>query len=230
MLGVPAFAQVQVEVLQDDLENCVAQGGQGNIATHVSMNTVLVGNIVKTIHAEKQIFECDFQGAKQSPVDVTIIAEVYEDIIDKEVIATNSLVITCVKDEIKASFLNCFSYEPRHDGQGVGINCAEETVSHPQNQETVTKNRKQNGIVVEKIIKTIITQKEVYYCPLPDGSDPGTNPDDKKVDIVLFEDVYEDANTLQVTKVTAMDFRCVIKVETAIVETCQFGPEDDITP
>ena len=45
-------------------------------------------------------------------VDVTIIAEIYQDLQKKEVLETGSLVITCAKLDEDASFQGCFSYEP----------------------------------------------------------------------------------------------------------------------
>jgi hypothetical protein len=102
----------------------------------------------------------------------------------------------------------------------VGNNCSEVTdITHPQEMNTVTKG---------KLAKTVEAQKEVFYCTLSDDTT-------KKVDIVLFTEIYEDLNTQTTTSVQFLSARCVIlesdssssstegDLQDAEVETCLFA-------
>ena len=79
----------------------------------------------------------------------------------------------------------------------VGTSCSEETVDHPQQQVSAKRTVKEREPpeVVEKIVNTVIAQKEVFFCDL-------TDPDDKIVDLVIFEDIYEDLIDQEITKVS----------------------------
>ena len=189
----------------------------------VSMNTVRNKDIVKTIHAEKEIFTCFLnQGNLEVIVDLTTYLEVYENITAQEVIATNALATTCLKDENTATVIDCESYDVSTSPVFVGSSCEEETQveendynTHPQEMNTVTKG---------KIAKTIEAQKEVFEC------DFSGNDVEKKVDIVLFTEIYEDLNTHETTDVQFLSARCVVlrtdgvdeDLQDAFVESCIF--------
>lgn len=193
----------------------------------VSMNTVRNKDIVKTIHAEKEVFFCFLeQGNLEVIVDLTTYLEVYENITSQEVIDTNAVATTCLKDEATAQVIDCESYEVGTSPVFVGSNCEEitnEGLTHPQEMNTVTKG---------KIAKTIEAQKEFFECELgpPSGACEGDPCVEKKVDIVLFTEIYEDLNTQETTSVQFLSARCVVlrtdgvdgDLQDAFVESCIF--------
>jgi len=186
----------------------------------ISMNTVRNKDIVKTIHAEKEIFHCYLvQGNLPVIVDVTTYLEVYENITAQEVIETNAFSTTCLKDGpydgVTATVIDCESADISTSPVFVGSECEEMDVKFPQEMNTVTKG---------KIAKTVESQKEVFYC-----NDIGNTQTDKKVDIVLFTEIYEDLNTQETTSVQFLSARCVVLVtdddgdlQDAFVESCIF--------
>ena len=209
----------------------------------ISMNTVRNGDIVKTIHAEKEIFYCYLtQGDLPVIVDLTTYLEVYENISTQEVIETNAFATTCMKDgpygSATATVIDCESYEISTSPVFVGNDCYETPIDHPQEMNTVTKG---------KLAKTVEAQKEVFLCLL--DAEPTTEPCDelwyvddcvrvntiKKVDIVLFTEIYEDLNTQTTDPVQFLAARCVVLVtddnesdpedtlRDATVETCIFS-------
>lgn len=183
--GVPGYDDCSDRTLHDD---------------PISQNTVRNGHIVKTIHAEKEVFDCELnQGDQPVIVDVTTYIEVYENITSKKVLKTSVIVTTCLKDEGQAIVHDCESYVPGSGATPVGTACKENTdISHPQEMNTVNKG---------KIAKTIETQKEVFNCDNINYS--GT---DKKVDIVLFTEIFEDLTTKTVLETQFYAMRCVVLV------------------
>ncbi len=203
----------------------------------ISMNTVRSGNIVKTIHVEKEIFasSCHLeQGGLPVIVDLTTYVELYQNINDREVIKASALVVTCIKDIFTATVIDCESSVPPSTPVPVGSDCeelgdvAKADITHPQEMNTVNKG---------SIAKTIEAQKEVFICEL--GVDACSVdveimcPDTgvvKKVEVVLFTDIYEDLSTQTVEEVQFHSMRCVILITDqtddlpdAKVETCQFS-------
>ncbi len=194
----------------------------------ISMNTVRSGNIVKTIHAEKEIFGCILdQGNLPVAVDVTTYIEIYENIDSREVIETNAVATTCLKEPSSfvsgggATVIDCESYDITSTPVPVGSNCGEsDSITHPQEMNTVTKG---------KIAKTVESQKEVFICVLGEATAI------KKVDVILFTDIYEDLSTQEVTEIQFHSMRCVVlntdeavlepdnDLRDATVETCQFS-------
>jgi hypothetical protein len=198
----------------------------------ISMNTVRSGNIVKTIHAEKEIFasSCHLeQGGLPVIVDLTTYIELYQNINDREVIKATALVVTCIKDIFTATVIDCESSVPPSTPVPVGSDCYENrNITHPQEMNTVNKG---------SIAKTIEAQKEIFICEL--GVDacsldveimcPETGVV-KKVEVILFTDIYEDLSTQTVEEVQFHSMRCVILVTDfgddlpdGTVETCQFS-------
>jgi hypothetical protein len=193
--------------------------GNGQLPTQpedtISMTTIRNNNIVKTIHAEKQIFNCELpQGDIPVIADVTIIAEIFEDINTKTVIGKQVEVVTCIKMNATATILECSLSIPSQDRTPVA-NCSESPIEHPQEMNTISKGA---------TAKTIETQKEVFICTFADGTDPpeSTNPNDKKVDLVLFTEIYENLNTQTSEDPQILSMKCVIKIDNVKVESCRF--------
>ncbi|MFY3740716.1 MAG: hypothetical protein HMLIMOIP_001159 [Candidatus Nitrosomirales archaeon] len=185
----------------------------------ISMNSVRNKDIVKTIHAEKELFLCHLnQGDLHVTVDLTTYLEVYENITSQEIIATNALSTTCLKESTTRGFggatvIDCESKAIPTSPVFVGSNCGEEQISHPQEMNTVVKG---------KLAKTVEAQKEVFICNFSVNTQ-------KKVDIVLFTEIYEDLNTQTTTSVQFLSARCVIlfhdfdDLQDADVESCIFS-------
>ncbi len=176
----------------------------------ISMNTVRNQNTVKTIHAEKHVFDCLLdQGDLPVIVDVTIFAEIFEDMKTQSVIKKQALVVTCTKDKSTVTAIKCESSTPSTQPPVPLRNCIEEPITHPQEMNTVNKG---------SIVKTIEAQKEVFMCNLGNGTI-------KKVDLVLFTEIWENLNNLPndpIIKKAFESMRCVILNGTTEVETCQF--------
>src|SRR5574341_2528222 len=84
---IMAFVLVQPTMQQANAVGVEGLPGYDNcrgilhIDDPISMNTVRSGNIVKTIHAEKEQFDCELdQGGLRIIVDVTTYVELYENI------------------------------------------------------------------------------------------------------------------------------------------------------
>ncbi|MFY3739837.1 MAG: hypothetical protein HMLIMOIP_000256 [Candidatus Nitrosomirales archaeon] len=176
----------------------------------ISMTSIRSNSIIKTIHAEKQVFNCQLpQGSIPVIADVTIIAEIYQDINTKTVLSKQVEVVTCVKDPATIRVLECNLSIPSTDRVPV-TNCQELPIEHPQEMDTITKG---------STAKTIETQKEVFTCTM---NTPNDITDDKKVDLVLFTEIYQNLNTLTSQNPTMLSMKCVIKIDTVLVESCQF--------
>jgi hypothetical protein len=208
----------------------------------ISMDTVRSGKIVKTIHAEKEIFECFvIQGNIPVIVDVTTFIEIFEDITTRQVTGTKVLVTTCLKQNNTASVLDCVSSEPGTTAIPL-TNCAEDTdITHPMEMNTVVKAN-------SNIAKTVEAQKEVFLCDLdgdtapgnlcsptaPRDDDPTCFDPDKKVDVVLFTEIYENMVTRTIIDTQFYSMRCVLLITDntlvsdggktdATVESCAFS-------
>jgi hypothetical protein len=184
------------------------------------MNTVRSGNIVKTVHAEKEIFTCDLdQGGLAVIADVTTYVELYQNIVTREILSSSAVVTTCLKDEQTATVIDCESYVAPTTPVFVGSRCGdiqEVAPTHPQEMNTVNKG---------SIVTTIETQKEIFLCTLT-----ATPAAVKKVDVVTFTIIYENLSTQTVEEVQFHSMRCVILITDqtddlpdATVETCQFS-------
>jgi hypothetical protein len=183
----------------------------------IDMNTVIGKSdgqfIAKTIHAEKIVFNCAIdQGTIPVIADVTIIAEIFENMDTQEIIKKQAMIITCLKEPTTVIVVSCTSDVPT-DSTPVVNNCSEEPVPHPQEMNTVSKG---------KIVKTIDAQKEIFLCRLGPEGDVW-----KKVDVVLFTEIWEDVSKLPlnpIIKITVESMRCVIDLstETPTLESCDF--------
>ncbi len=233
-IGLGAMLVMAFVLVQPTMQTAYAVGIEGlpayddcgdrdlsEIEDPISMNTVKNKDIVKTIHAEKEVFDCRLtQGDLPVIVELTTYLEVYENITSQEVIETNAISTTCIKDSkfspSTATVIDCESKHISTSPVFVGSECREAVPgpSHIQEMNTVNKG---------KLAKTVEAQKEVFYCS-PSGSLL------KKVDIVLFTEIYEDLNTQTTTSVQFLSARCVVlaydgaegDLQDASVESCTF--------
>ena len=198
------------------VENCLQRIEQHE--DPIDMNTVVSKNIAKTIHAEKHIYDCSLeQGDIPVIADMTIIAEIFEDMDTKSIIKKQVFVITCIKEPESVTVIGCHSDIPETD-VAIVRNCSEEQISHPQEMNTVTKG---------SIVKTIDAQKEIFKCTL--SFDPFTFEPivRKKVMVVLFTEIWEDVRLLPnnpIIKIIVESMRCTIDESTPFptVESCEF--------
>ena len=196
----------------------------------ISMNTVRSGNIVKTIHAEKQTYSSTLeQGNIPIIVDVTIIAEIYEDFNTKSIIEKHVIVVECIKQEAPAKVLGCEAYVPE-DGIIPVKNCSEVPLQYPPIMNSVinkagvvsesdASNMNLNTIQRGNTAKTIDAQKEVFECLMNTLTDTS---DDKKVDLVLFTEIFENLNTQTSDDPQILSLKCVTRMSTTTVESCRF--------
>ncbi|MGH9878793.1 MAG: hypothetical protein ACRD5H_14265 [Nitrososphaerales archaeon] len=187
----------------------------------VSMASVKRGEIVKTVHIEKEIFDCFLtQGNLPVITDVTTYIEIFENITDRKIISTSALVTTCLKDEGTAVTIDCESYTPSSSPVPVGIACNE-------NGGLIAMPQELNLVRHGKIAKTIESQKEQFFCSLSGDTVF------KKVDIILFTEVYEDMDTQTILETQFHEMRCVVLEfdstavadggrRDATVESCKF--------
>jgi len=183
------------------------------------MNTITNGNIAKTIHAEKEVFFCYLsQGNQPVTVEVTTYVELFENVDDRKVLHHNVIVNTCLKQQETAEVLVCLNYKPKTTPQPTGTDCEGlNTIGLPLHPMEM------NSIRVKNVVKTIETQKQIYFCELPDGTI-------KKVDIVLFTEIYQNINTREILSMQNHQVRCVVLVtdhddrRDATVESCTAPP------
>jgi len=201
--GIPAF------------DNC-AVSMDNTPDDPISQNTVKKGEIIKTIHAEKEIYDCRLvQGNLLVIVDVTTYIELYENITSQEVIKTNVIVTSCVKDEPTADIYGCEAYTPSQDTIPLNSCIEDPNITHPQEMNTVNKGNN---------AKTIESQKEVFTCTFGGVT--------KKVDLVVFTEIYENLSSRTITDVQSHAMKCVSLVRDnnlantrrdATVESCVFS-------
>ncbi|MGH9923569.1 MAG: hypothetical protein ACRD38_12545, partial [Nitrososphaerales archaeon] len=165
-------------------------------------------------------------------VDVTIYAEIYENMTSKSIIAKQVRVVTCVKLDVTDTdgggiVVGCDTYKPLTDFIPVSF-CTELTgqlgyLTHPQEMNTVNKGN---------TVKTIEVQKEVFYCTFNTGTQVPqvvtgheADGDDKKVEQYIITEAWENLGLLPgdtLVKQTVESLRCWTLVDLALVESCQF--------
>ena len=189
----------------------------------ISMNTIVSKGIAKTVHAEKQVFVCVTEQRVQVIVDLTTIAEIYEsmDLVNGQPqapIMKQVEVITCLKGLETAQVVSCDAIGAPTDAPIPLTGCRENFVGQPQEMNTVVKGN---------VVKTIESQKEVFLCDVNTDQQ-----DDKKVDIVVFSEVWEKPTNLEedpplnpVILKTFQSMRCLVNLQTSLpeVESCIFS-------
>ncbi len=195
----------------------------------VSMVTIKSGNIAKTIHAEKEIFHCfTEQGNVPLVVEMTIFAEIFENLNTMEIIRKQVEVVTCTKLLDTAKVIGCETdsvptnvvpltgcYDQATiiilggpDGLRITLDLLP---NHPQEMNIVNKG---------KIVKAIESQKEIFLCDLILENNEFIGPlmfpvNEKKVETVIFTEVWEDLNLLPndpVVKKTFESLTCVVSL------------------
>lgn len=155
-----------------------AQGGPQCVSVlpaTVEMNTAVVGDLVKTIVMEKEVFHCfnapESRGLNPPPtvpesiVDVQLFTELTEQRVGDTfaTIETAFDAVICSKFVYSARLQQCQSIRiPRPQDPATLSGCAFESPfgGHPVAMTTVT---------VGDLVKTIKAQKEVFSCPSSDG-------------------------------------------------------------
>jgi subtilisin len=185
----------------------------------IAMNTVTgkkgTTPVAKTIHVEKESFNCLLLG-DGSPVivDVALFAEIFDNMATKSIMKKQAESVRCMKN-IDGTVIGCSKSTPSQDSLAVS-NCSKEFLSHPEEMNTVVSPTSKN------IVKTIDAQKEVYQCD-----------NDKKVEIVIFTQIWEDLNKLNgnpVVKKDVMSMRCTTAKTFALVESCVFSSVTLVVP
>jgi len=218
--GIPGFEECDDQFLVD-----------------VSMDTVRSKNVILTTHSEKEIFECfTTQGNIEVLVEVTLVAQIYENTTTKDIIRKQVEVITCIRDPSQAKTYGC------------EVDTPDTTVTPVRNCVADEIRKNQNSINKGSLVKTIEAQKMVYLCDL-DGferdketgqpvSCAEDNVEDqnnhiivncfdpeKKVDEVIFAETWKNLNNLPndpIVKTTFESLRCVVLLSDATVESCLF--------
>ncbi len=212
--GIPSFDDCELtdwdrHVDPPDFDNSDEEQPEDSM----SMETVRSGNKVLTIHVEKETYSCVInQGGLTVLLHNDIYLQILEDIETQEIIATNALATTCMKDEDTAQTIACESYPVPSTPVFVGTNC--DNIEEEGGTSDPTKHPQEMNIVKKQsTVKTIVAQKEIFMCGLEPYDGPDCDECDtwKKVDIVIFTDVYKDINTLEDT-VKFYEYRCVTLV------------------
>jgi len=164
--------------------------------------------IAKTVHAEKEIYNCTLvQSGIEVIVEQTIFAEIYENMATKSIIRKQVEVVTCVKDEDAATVIGCKVNNTVGKDPTPLVDCfvEDDLQEFPMEMDTVVSKTNTN------IVKTVESEKEVFGCDTA-ASGLDNNDHDKKVDIVIFTEIWEDLNKLPsnpVVKKTFLSLRCV---------------------
>ena len=212
--GIPAFEDCDDQFLVD-----------------VSMDTVRSKNVILTTHSEKEIFECfTVQGNLEVLVEVTLVAQIYENTTTKDTIREQVEVITCIRAPSEARTYGCETDTP------------DTTATNVRNCVAAEIRKNQNSINKGSLVKTIEAQKMVYLCDL-DGFERDENSQpkqcetdqtdtqiacfdpEKKVDEIIFAETWKNLNNLPndpVVKTSFESLRCIVKLDTAVVESCIF--------
>jgi hypothetical protein len=199
----PAGAQIN-----PPLSNCTISSKQPIDATE--MNTVVIKSKVKTIHAEKHLFDCPTSVAGLIlKAHVSVIIEKFEDLLVPLVPPKFTVhSITCVQNP-NFFFPICQEFLPA--GLVVNQPCLVSNSESPIEMNTVTTS---NGI-----IKTIKAEKEVFKCP------SATDPANIQIrDVTILTDIVENT-TGTILKKQYESVTCMIDATKAKLLTCRmFGP------
>ena len=180
----------------------------------ISMNTVKKGDVAKTIHAEKEIFDC-FTGQGNLPVivDVTTYIELFHNITSGELLEDAAFATTCLKDNSTGTLIDCEAYDVPTSLVPVGSHCGEVTdITHPQEMTTVNKG---NNVL------TVEAQKEVFSCSFTDGTE-------KKVDLVIFTSISEDIRDQGVDASPGSDAFQFLEARCVVVVTSSSGQDGKV--
>ncbi len=225
--------QAQVQATPPSTQ-CILSSSQPNDA--IDMNTVIFESKVKTIHVEKEVFDCIAQTPLNQTLlkdvsiyseitedptnrvlvrDITIYSEITEDISNITAVMDPQKtvsVITCSKDSNTGEVFGCEENVPQSAIPSTS-SCVTIPVEFPVEMNTVIDEN--SGLV-----KTIESQKEVFEC---------NEPFNTIKDLTTFTEVFESlsGNTQTPILKLFMTSSCVKDVTTANVIGCQFfGPKE----
>ncbi|MEM2759317.1 MAG: hypothetical protein QXU32_05355 [Nitrososphaerales archaeon] len=247
--AVLGFAQVSNEAFQaiDDCHNVHLPDNDLGAMTTV-VGTRNGSPVAKTVHAEKQWYLCELdQGEVPVIVEQTIYMELVENLNTKNFLQKSIQVVTCVTKISDAAVIGCNREVPptdlivtqacQEDGNGDEIPVELNMVVNPQSTN---------------IVKVIEAEKIIFGCDFVDDGGPFGNTtielwddtpigdldlDDfkaggdfvgftiKKVDRVLFTELWQDLNNLKVVKKTAVAGICVIHLTNDTDGDGEFDPK-----
>jgi hypothetical protein len=165
----------------------VARGCVSVLPATVEMNTVAVGDLVKTVVMEKEVFHCfKWQSPRLPPPilppEVVIDVQLFTELTERKVGDTFGTIeagfhaVICKKDVAGARLEECENVRvPVLESAAVG-GCVFESPSggHPVAMTTVA---------IGDLVRTIKAQKEVFRCPSPAG--------EVFVDFTTFTEIVE---------------------------------------
>lgn len=157
----------------------------------IEMNTIVIPfefPLVKTIHLEKEVFLCQQDAAPYNViVDVSIYTEIVEDAIRQEPVQKSFEVVTCMKN-FNGTVLGCMSEQPPTNVPA--LPCVIEPAPRP---EFLQFPIEMNSVVVNAtIVKTIMSETEVFNCPNPYSSSHNIS----KL-VTLFTEKFEKFNDIE---------------------------------
>lgn len=177
-----AGALLGSEVQAQEERVCVLGG-----PSSLEMNTVTVGNLVKTIKVEKVILRCGTgTAAPTSIVDLQLFTEVIERLHGArfEIVDKRFEVITCEKPIGGVTVPRCERSTPQILSQPPTVPFC--TVSEAQPEDPIAMNT----IVHGDFVKTIKVQKELFTCqPPPVPGPPPSLP--LAVDLNTFTEIIQ---------------------------------------
>jgi hypothetical protein len=193
------------------LSNCTISSKQPIDAT--DMNTVVIKSKVKTIHAEKHLFDCPTNVAGMIlKANVSVIIEKFEDL-SVPLVAPKFTVhsITCVQNP-NFWFPICQEFLPA--GSVINQPCVVNNAESPIEMNTVITS---NGI-----IKTIKAEKQVFKC-----SNPADPTNIWLRDVTTLTDIVENT-TGTILKKQYQPVTCMIDATKAKLLSCRIDPPNGL--
>jgi hypothetical protein len=150
------------------------------------MNTVSYKSMVKTVHVEKEFFNCNTVGTIPQPIIamVSIYTELFENVSSGTLVKTN-MIETCEK-QLNGTFLGCTITVPSTALQPIK-SCTTQPLFAPVRMNTVVATGPTSN---PNVAETIEAEKEVFSC------NPGPNGQPTTIeDVTIFTKILENINT-----------------------------------
>jgi hypothetical protein len=177
----------------------------------IDMNTVTFKEFVKTIHIEKEIFQCVTNNGAPVIAVVSLFTELFENMRTLSTVNKTVETVTCIKG-YNGTISYCDSKQiPITDEYPIRANCDPESlrtldIMSPIEMETIVDS--------EGISKTIEAEKEVFQCDFRE------NTPTRLLDVILFTEIFEDVTTGQIIKTNVESISCLKDIQKAKVEIC----------
>jgi hypothetical protein len=177
----------------------------------IDMNTVSFKEFVKTVHIEKEIFQCVTNNGAPVIVVVSLFTELFENMRTLSTINKTAETVTCIKG-YNGTISYCDSKQiPIIDEYPVRANCDPNSlrtldIMSPIEMETIVDS--------EGISKTIEAEKEVFQCDFRE------NTPTRLLDVILFTEIFEDITSGQIIKKSVESISCLKDIQTAEVKIC----------